>query len=748
MDKYRHVGKDYAMYDALEKVQGKVQYICDMKLPNLLHGYLVCAKVAHANIINIDVSKAQACEGVIKVYTHLNTPSTKFNSYRWIDGLQTINDERLLNEKVRFYGDRLALVVATTREIAKAASKLIKIDYEELPLALNMDEAKKDDIKIHERSNKLFEGTFECGNYQEALKNADIIIENSGSTQKISHNAMETHVALASFDSFTKKLTIYSPSQISHAVQKLCADITGMSVSKVRAIKTKMGGSFGGKTHPIPEQLTAYAAYDLKASVSLIFSRSQTIYATRTRTATEGQVQVGYTKDGKMLGRNIKLDFDSGAYTTNVETVCTAAGKKSFRLYDVPHQKYEYEAYYTNTAISGACRGYGSPQIHAYTETNVNMAAVALNIDPVELRLLNLCDPYAKDPTNGPSLGNIQIKNALLKGKELFKWDLKKLEAKNQLKQRYVKGIGVACASHGNGYFPAYPDFITISMFINTYGEIEVKAAIHDQGCGTLITMQQIVAEELDLPLDQVIMCEADTDVTPFDSAGTQACRVTFVVGKAMQNAAKELKAKLINEIKVKYQADQIVFEDGVVKYNNESYKLKDLMIKLRYESQFDSAILYTYHSIANPSSTAVNFAQVEVDTITGNVKVLETVQVHDVGQVINRGLANGQVHGGIQMGLGLALSEEYIYNKKGVLTNENFSRYQVFNASEMPEMIVDYIEANEDYGPFGAKSIGEISTIPITPAIIAAVADATGTWICDLPITPSKVINAIKNGG
>lgn len=745
MDNFKHIGKSYEMYDGYEKATGKVKYICDMKLPNMLHAYLVTSTVAHANIKNIDTSKAYI-EGVVKIYTHENTPTNKFNSYRWIDGLKTIDDERLLNDKVRYYGDRIALVVATTVDIAKAAAKLIEIEYETLPPVLSINEAKTDNIKVNDFSNKVAEGIFEVGDIENKFKDAEVIIENTMYTPQISHAAMETHVALSNYDEFENKLTVYSPSQISHAVQKMCADITGLDIENVRAVKTKMGGSFGGKTHPIPEPLTAYVAHDLKCPILLVFSREQTFSTSRTRTASDGIVKTAFTKDGKILARDIHMDYDSGGYVTNVETVCTAAGKKSFRLYEIDDQKYTYGAYLTNHVISGACRGYGSPQIHALTETNINIAAKQLNIDPVEIRLKNLVKPYRDDPTNSPNLGNVRIIDALKRAREIFKWDEKKAKYANQTPGRYVRGIGVACASHGNGYFPAFPDYITIYMTINRLGKIEVKAAIHDQGCGTLISMQQIVAETMNVNMNQVVMCEADTDITPFDSAGTQACRVTHVVGRAMNETAKKLKTLLTDEVKNYYNTSKAEIEGEYLITDNDKLLLKDVVVELVSKNQFDPTTLHTFKSYANPASTAACFAEVEVDTYSGNIKVIEMTQVQDIGRVINRNLCEGQIHGGIQMGLGLALSEEFKYDETGKLLTENFSRYSVFNSTLMPKISTDYIEGNEESGPFGAKSIGEISTIPATPAIIAAVENAIGTFITDLPITPQKVYNAINN--
>lgn len=750
MNEFRHIGERLPIHDATEKANGTVKYAADMKLPNMLHAKLILSEKANADI-TINVDKALKVDGVVKIYTSENTPSFEYSTFKWIEGIDAVYDERLLSERARFHGDKIAMVVAKTKEALNEACRLVEVTYDEKTPVLDFDTSIEDKIRVHEgRSNIISSGSFNCGNAAKKMEEAYVKVTTKATTPKISHAMMEPHVSTVAYDSVSSSLTVYSPIQVLFAVQDLVAKVCDLPISKVRVVKTVMGGSFGGKTQPITELLASFAANDLKANVQLAFNRSDVMLASRTRTESRSETTAGFTKEGKLISRIINMDFDAGAYATNVETVATAAGKKSFRLYNIEDQDYNFRTVYTNRVISGATRAYGSPQIHSNTEVNMNMACDALNLDQIDIRLLNLVEPFANDPTNSPNLGNVRVRETLLRAKELFDYDAKMKEVKefNLKSDRYKRGIGVACASHGNGYFPAFPDFLSVDMTFNQEGDVLVNATVHEQGCGTIISLRQIVAETLDLPLEKVHLQDADSAITPYDSAGTQACRVTFVIGRAMQDTANLLKDKLFDEISSYFEVSKndITFKDGIVTFADKSYKTSEVIDILRRKVWFDPFVKHTYKAKANPASTATNIVLLEVDTIGGVIEVLEVTSVHDIGQTINTLACDGQIHGGLQMGLGLALSEQFLYNKDGKCLSKNFSNYNVFNSTQMPEIKIDYIFEENEHSPYGAKSIGEVATIPITPAVVNAVANATSHYITDLPITPEKIMNALNN--
>jgi len=745
----RYVGTYVPLHDVREKLTGRAKYVGDMVLPEMLHAKLLLSTIAHGRIKNIDTSKAEALTGVKGVFTYKNSPDNMYNSHKWISGLEVVKDERLFTDKVRYFGDRVAAVVAVDKYTAEKAARLIEIEYEELPVIINPEDAIKENaVKIHESGNVVFQKEFGCGNPDKYMENAYLVVTDKIETPKVHHAAMETHACIAAADS-CGNITVWSPCQVIFQVQLIVAEALGIPESKVRVIKTTLGGSFGGKGQPTIEPVCAYLSCQMKKPVKLVMDRTETIIGTRTRTKTIGTVKTAVDKDGNILARDIYMLVDAGAYLTNGSAVAMAMGKKAFKLYKIENQRYSATSVYTNTPIGGAARGYGSPQVHALTEINIDNVAKKLGMDPVELRLRNLVHPYDKDPIGGPDLGNARVIDCVAKGAEAFNWKERFIRKKDA--GRFVRGVGMACCAHGNGYFGAYPDFITMSLRISGDGYAVLKGALHDLGCGTNTTMMQIVAETLDMDIDKVYIPEADTLVSPFDSAGTQASRVTYVCGGAAMKAAQLVKEKIrrygagIFECNV----EDVVMKDGFI-WNRQkesdrmSYGDIASIIQTKYSDEAGETV--TYQSPGNPTSYCANFAEVEVDTVTGMVKVLDFLAVHDIGKAINPEFVTGQIQGSIQMGIGMALSEELTFDIKGRIQNDRLGRYLLVNAPDMPDVKVLLIEEGEESGPYGAKSVGEIATVAAAPAIINAINNALDIKIDVLPATPERIMIKIKD--
>lgn len=744
----RYVGASVPIHDVKEKITGRTKYVGDMVLPEMLHAKLLLSGIAHGRIKNIDTSKAEALPGVKAVFTYKNSPDNLYNSHKWISGLEVIKDERLFTDKVRYCGDRVAAVVAVDKHTAEKAAMLIEIEYEELPIIINPEDALKDDaVKIHESGNIVFKKELGCGNTDMGMDNAYLIVSDRIETPKVHHAAMETHACIADTDP-CGNITVWSPCQVVFQVQLIVSEALGIPESKVRVIKTTLGGSFGGKGQPTLEPVCAYLSHQLKKPVKLVMDRTETIIGTRTRTKTIGTVKTAVDKDGNILARDISMLVDAGGYLTNGSAVAMAMGKKAFKLYRIQNQSYSTTTVYTNTPIGGAARGYGSPQLHTLTEINIDNAARGLGMDPVELRLKNLVHPYDKDPIGGPDLGNARVIDCVVKGAEVFNWKERFTRQKDG--GRFVRGVGMACCAHGNGYFGAYPDFITVSLRISGDGCAVLKGAFHDLGCGTNTTMMQIVAETLDMDIEKVFVPGADTLASPFDSAGTQASRVTFVCGGAAMKAAQLVKEKIM-----KYGAGifECNIEDLVMKKGfmwdrrKESEKMSygeiASIIQTKYSDEAGETV--TYQSPGNPASYGVNFVEVEVDTVTGMVKILDFLAVHDIGKAINPEFVIGQIQGAVQMGIGMALSEEITLDSKGRIQNDRFGRYLVVNAPDMPDVKVLLIEEGEEYGPYGAKSVGEVAAVAAPPAIINAINNALDINIDVLPAIPERIMEKIK---
>ncbi len=745
------VGQSVPIHDVRQKVTGSLRYVGDQKLHRMLHAKLVLSPIAHGRVLRIDSSEAEALPGVVAVFTHANTPATRYNSHKWIEGLEVVKDETLFTDHPRFHGDRIAAVVGETREAVERAAKLIRVAYEELPVVLDPEAALDPSSEpIHETGNVLYRKRIACGDAAGRMAEAAFVVEDRIETPKVHHAAMETHACLAE-TAPDGTVTVHTPCQVIFQVQLIVSEVLGLPMEKVRVVKTTLGGSFGGKSQPVLEPVVAFLSQALKRPVRLVMDRSETILSTRTRTRTLAKLRTGVDGDGRIVAREIAMVVDAGAYCSNGEAIAMAMGKKTFRLYRVADQTYTADVVYTNTPIKGACRGYGSPQICAVTEINLDHAASRIGMDPLEFRLRNLVRPFDGDPTGGPDMGNARIIDCVEKGRELFRWDAKRQESRPG--GRFARGIGMACCTHGNGYYGAYPDFITVSMRMDKDGAVILKGAFHDLGCGTVTTMMQIAAEVLDLPVEQVHIPEADTAICAFDSAGTQASRVTFVCGGAVKAASELLRGQLVESAALLLGCDpgEVRTGTGVVfaaarPGDRRSYA--EVVGFTQRQRRTDLSVSHTFQSPGNPASYGAHFVEVEVDTLTGRVKVLDYVAVHDIGQAINRGFVEGQIHGSVQMGLGMALSEELAFDPKGRMTTAQFSRYTVFNAPEMPPIRVALIEEAEESGPFGAKSIGEIATVPVAPAVINAINDALGTRISRMPALPERIIAALRARG
>lgn len=748
-EKLKYIGNSIPRHDVKEKATGHIDFVGDMKLDDMLYAKLLLSNVAHANISKIDNSRAEKLLGVEKIFTYKDVPKNYYNSHKWYKGVDVPKDELLLCDKVRYFGDRIAVVVAKDIDTAERALSLINVEYENLPAVISIEDALKvDSIKIHDKENMIFSKEIKCGDPDEVFQKAEYVFEDKIFTPKQHHAAIENHVCLASLDSFGD-ITIWTPCQVVFQVQLIVAEALNMPLHKIRVIKAPMGGSFGGKGLPILEPICAFLAKETGHPIKLVMDRTQSIIGTRSRNSTEAVIKTAVDKDGVMLARDIDVKVDGGAYYTNASAVAMAMGKKAFRLYRIRHQRFHVTSVYTNTVIGGACRGYGSPQIHVISEINMNNVARGLNMDPAELRLKNLVEPYDGDPIGGPNLGNARGIDCVKKGMEAFEWKKKWNRPKD--KGRFVRGVGMACATHGNGYHGAYPDFITMTLRMTDDDRVILKSAIHDLGCGTVTSIKQIVAETLDIHPDNIITPEGDTFMSPYDSAGTQASRVTFVCGGCAKKISEIAKRKFIfNASKIlNCSEENIMMEDGYVwniEKDTEKYSYGEMIVKMQNALEDDINITYTYKSPANPGVYAANFVEVEIDTFTGLVKVLDLLAVHDIGKAINRGFVEGQIQGGVQMSIGYALSEEIVIDNKGRVGTLNFSKYHVINAPDMPNVEVLLIEEEDEYGPYGAKSVGEICAVAAAPAIINAINNALDINITSLPAIPEKILQAINN--
>lgn len=740
MTTFKYVGHNVKRSDIEEKVTGRLRYLGDKPSGGTTHARLIMSSIANGRVLSIDISMALKVPGVIKVYTPDDDPGITFNSAVFLPDQTDRRDERIFTDRPIFVGDAIGAVLAETDQAARKAASLIKVEYDEYEPVINPVQALSAQ-SFREGHPQVIEGKI---SYGEGAPTGSISFETTVTTPKIHHGAMENHICQSYMD-YGDVLVVESPCQMIFTVRYALSVLFGKPVNRIRVVKAPMGGTFGGKQETILEPACALMTLDTRRTVRLSMDRRECIIGTRTRAASVGKVTTFVDEKGYFLHRDIDVISDVGAYATGGHRVTMAMGKKASRLYRIPSQTFKGHTTFTNTTPNGACRGYGSPQIHTMTEIHIDLLAKHVKMDPVEIRMKNLVYPWDLDPTGAPPLGNARIRDCLTIGVEKFRW----YDRVNRVNYgRYRKGVGLACCTHGNGYYGSpYPDFLSMAMRFCEDGSILVNAGLHELGNGTTTTIGQIVAEVLDLSPDMIHVTEADSQTAPFD-VGCVASRVTYVCGACALELAEKLKALFISQISQALDEPQekILLRDGnVITRSGETLSYGDMVCRIAKTLRQEVGGYIHYAPDKNPASFGVHLAEVEVDTMTGLVRVTDFMAVHDVGKAINPKLLRGQIYGGVQMGVGMAISEELTYDKKGQPKNSSLSRYHMINAPDMPPVEIVLVEENEPGGPFGAKSIGEICTVPTSAAVVNAVNRALGTSLTYLPLVPERIIQAIK---
>ena len=738
--RFKYIGKRILRADGKDKVQGRYNYLADERFPDALTGVLLLSPYANAVVKSIDTSAAKQTDGV-EILTYLDAPQNKYNSGEWFSGQNDHRDETVLTGHARHVGDRIALVLADTEEKARKAKDLIKVEYEILPAVTDPHTAADRAGDLHEDGTREFTGSFSYGDVDSAFRTAAHIGSDTVSTPKIHHAAMETHSVLA-IPRPENVIEVRTPCQIIFGVQHAIAQVLPLPLSKIRVVKVNMGGTFGGKQEVVFEVLCAWAAWRLRRPVFINTDREETIISTRTRAAVIGKVETAVDESGLILGRRFDLLVDAGAYLTGTKKVMMAMGKKTSRLYRIPALSFSGKTVRTSTTPAGACRGYGSPQIHTITEIHTDLLCRRLGFDPMEFRLKNLMREFEEDPSGGANIGKARVIECLKQGAAAFDWEARRTPA--AIGGRFMRGAGFACCTHGNGYYRTqYHDYTQMSLRISEDGSAVLRTSIHELGSGSTTAMAQIVAEVTGIGISKITVTEGDTNYTSYDT-GCQASRVIYVCGECARLVSEEAVKLLCSEASKLWDAP-VRLINGKLSYNGRTAEIGDAVAEIMLKNRVSIEAHTEYRPELNPASFGVHFAEVIVDKLTGLVKINKYLAVHDIGQCINRSFAEGQIYGGVQMGIGMALTEELAFDKDGRPGARNFDKYHLINAPDMPEVEVLFIEDGEPGGPFGAKSIGEISTVPVSAAIVNAVNRAMGTSMTFLPLTPAKIVAAIS---
>ncbi|MCC6147885.1 MAG: molybdopterin-dependent oxidoreductase [Anaerolineaceae bacterium] len=732
------IGKSAPIRDAVLKATGELKYVGDMKMPEMLVAKMLLSPHAHARIKSIDIEAAQNLPGVYAVVCHKNTPSRLFNSAVRFFEHESPETEQVFPETVRFAGDRVAAVAAEDEKIAEAALKLIKVEYEELPTVFDVEKALEEDAPIlHKGGNKAGQIFTEAGNVDEAFKTCDRIYEDRYEMPPIHHLAIETHAVIADFDS-RSKLTVWTPSQNTFNTRLLLSRIFKLPMNRVRVIRPTIGGAFGGKNEMTIEPVVAALAIQARRPVKLVLNRREAMIATRTRHAAVVYVKTGVMDDGRIVAQDFKVLTNAGAYCSGSINVLAAMSAKVFKIYKIADMRFKGHPVYTNIPSAGAMRGYGSPQVFNAQQAQFAKIARDLGMDFVEFQLKNVVDPDGVDQRFKKPLGNPRVKEAVERGAKVFQWEKRKKDNR-PVEPGWKRGIGMAIGAHGSSLYGVHRDMTALSLKVNEDGTFVLYTGTHDMGNGSVTMQTRMIASVLGVRPEDIGCVETDTDLVPWN-LGDYASRGVYVEGGAALKVARSMKEKMAEKASnfLDCMTDQVEFENGSVFVRNDPVRtmtLSELVVKTQTVDQEELLASESYAAPESPTSYGIHFAEVLVNEETGKIKVVDYTAVHDVGKVVNRLNLEGQLEGGIQMGLGYALSEEMRFNENGRLVNSNLKKYVSFHATDMPKIQIEFIEGFEPSGPYGAKSIGECATVPVAPAVMNAVCAALDTNLYTYPI-------------
>ena len=780
MDKPRSgslIGKRIPKMDAPEKASGRTRYIHDINVPGQIYGKILRSAHVHARIKSIDVSAAKALPGVHAVITAADIP--------WQRPIGVAKDHLpLKRDRVRSPRDEIAAVAADSEEIAEAALKLIKVDYEPLPIVATLEDALRPGAPLlhgedlvcpgqdgkpevaHKASpdNTAMTFNYTQGDMAAGERASEAIVEDVFKLHYVTHCCMGVSGVIAEFDA-TGNLLLHSNTQVPFLHKREFAELLGIDPGRVRIIQPPIGGGFGSKLDIYPfEPIVIYLAQVTRRPVKLVFTREEEFMASPTRQPVLLKLRTGCTKDGVLTFREVETLHDNGAYTSWGATTPFVMMQTNSSLYRVPNCDYRTRAVYTNNPYAGSFRGYGNLQATFAVEAHMDKLAEAIGMDPLEFRLKNAQAPGEVTP-QGMHFKSCGFQDCLRTAAEHGDYVRKHEENRKRWNDGnpIKRGVGMASMLHVGGGAKIYPsDGCGTILKIDDFAHVTLITGASEIGQGSETVLSQLVCEELGIPLSFVSVVNNDTDITPWD-VGVHASRTTFIAGNSAIGAARKAKAKILAAASGKcgQPAELLDMRDGCVIEKDTGKKLFELakLIRSLHFSDKAELVMTTFYyeppsrhqdrefkgDVSAAYAWATQVAEIEVDTQTGIVKLLKITGAHDVGRVLNRLGIEGQIEGGIVMGQGYALTEDLIV-ENGVIRNPNFRDYKLVTAPEIPEMDISFIETMDGEGPQGAKGVGEAPAICVAAAVGNAIYNATGVRITALPFTPEKVYRALHS--
>ena len=758
------IGKNMTRVDAKDKVTGEARYTADLEPKGLLTAKVVRSTIANGVVKSFDLSEALAVPGVVKIVTCFDVPDIQFPTpgHPWSveTAHQDIADRKLLNTRVRVYGDDIAAVIAEDEIAAARAARLVKVEYEEYAPLLTVEDAMAEGAtRLHEEKpgNVIAHSSFTVGEgtFEEAVKEEGlVVIDRDYRTQSVQHCHIETPISFAYMEK--DRIIVTTSTQIPHIVRRVISQALGLPMGRIRVIKPYIGGGFGNKQDVLYEPLNAFLTTQVGGrGVRMEISREETLGCTRVRHAIELKVKAAARKDGTLVARKLEAYSNQGGYASHAHAIVANSSNEFKQIYH-DEKVLESDAYtvYTNIATGGAMRGYGIPQAAFAAECMADDLALALHMDPLEFRRKNCMRPGYEDPHTHVKCNTYGLMECMEKGRRFIHWDEKRREYENQTGP-IRKGIGMAIFCYKTGVYPISLETAACRMVLNQDGSMQLSMGATEIGQGADTVFTQMAAEVTGITADKVnVLSTQDTDITPFDT-GAYASRQTYVSGMAVKKTGAIFKEKILE-----YGAYMLKRGQDTLDIENNFVVDKDTRKPLLAMEELATTAFYsldrsvhitaeaTSHCKTNTFATGVCFAEVEVDMPLGKVKVTNIVNVHDSGNLINPKLAAAQVHGGMSMGLGYGLSEQLLFDAKGRPLNDNLLDYKLPTSMDTPDLNALFVELDDPTGPFGNKALGEPPAIPVAPAVRNAVLHATGVAVDSLPLDPQKLVEHFKAAG
>ncbi|MDM8529392.1 molybdopterin-dependent oxidoreductase [Anaerolineales bacterium HSG24] len=766
------VGKPEIKVDAIKLAKGNPAFVDDIELRGMLYAKLLTSPHAHARIIDIDDSAALELPGVQAVLHYKNVKRVRYASGGQSYPNPKPYDQVCFDNKVRHVGDRVAVVAAETLEIAEYALTLIKVEYEVLPAVFDENEAIKPDAPVihdepdmvgaHDASRNITHHIeAQLGDVAQGFAEADYVFEHHYYVHQVQPCPIETHIAISYWDA-DERLVIRTSTQVPFHVRRMVAPLLDLPVKRIRVIKPRIGGGFGVKQEMLIEDIVGLVTIATNRPARLELTREEEFVSSRTRHPQTITFKSGVDKEGKLVAQEFTVVANTGAYATHGLTVQTVTGLRGLSSYNCPNKRFDCQVVYTNIPVPGAYRGYGAPQALFALEIHMEEIAVEMGWDIIDFKRKNwikVGDPIDIAPYLGegeadnvhevPIVSTSGLSECVAQGMQSMNWS-KRDDPNWHIvpdKPHLRRGLGMAVCMHGTA-IPGL-DMGGASIKINDDGSFNLHIGATDLGTGSDTILGQIAAEVLGVPLEDIIVYSSDTDMTPFDT-GAYASSTTYISGMATKKAAEQVREQIKERAGLMFNLSDW---SGVTLRNQQAYapdgrsvSLEDLALHALHQDQ-QRQIMSTasYVSPDSPPPFAAQFVEVEVDTETGQVTVKKLLMAVDCGVAINPITASGQVEGGMVQALGYAHCEEMVYDEQGRMLNPKFGPYKIYRADEMPEMEVILVQTIEPSGPFGAKAIAEIPKDGVAPALSNAIFDATGVRLRQIPFTPERVWQGIR---